>query len=77
MKYLLLIALVLGVVWLLRQQRKRPPGQSETPHAKPPPRALEIVACARCALHLPREQTVAGRQGSYCTEAHRREAEGD
>lgn len=35
-----------------------------------------MVGCARCGVHLPGQDAVRGSQGSYCTVAHRREAEG-
>jgi hypothetical protein len=35
-----------------------------------------MVRCARCGVHLPGQDAVRGSQGSYCTVAHRREAEG-
>lgn len=76
MKYLLLIALVLGVLWLMRQARPkmRPPkAHPRTDKAVP----TEIVACARCGLHLPRSDALAGTRGlHYCSAAHQREAEG-
>lgn len=75
MKYLLLIGLLLFVLWLLRQQRDR--AKATPPPARPasmPP--TEIIECARCTVHLPRAEAVAGQRGHYCCPAHRQEAEG-
>lgn len=78
MKYLLLIGLLLGVFWLLRQQRGRAKSKAAAPPARPsavaPP--TEIIECARCTVHLPRAEAVAGQRGLYCCAAHQREAEG-
>jgi len=75
MKYFLVIAFVLVLVWLWRQSR-----QAEK-KAAPPPRAgvkekgvTEMVACNVCHVHLPRSEALPGRGGFYCSEAHRSEA---
>jgi hypothetical protein len=36
-----------------------------------------MVPCARCGVHVPRNQAIPGRHGDYCCVAHRREAERD
>ena len=80
MKYLLVIAFVLVVFWLWRHNR-----QAEKNAAQPPrPRTnapagkdiTEMVACDVCHVHLPRSEALIGRDGFYCSEAHRREAGG-
>ena len=39
---------------------------------------IDIVdICTPPGLHVPQASAVHGRQGEYCCEAHRREAEGD
>jgi len=78
MKYLLVIALALVVVWLWRSSRR--PNQEQAPpktasRNKPAP-ATEVVACAVCAVHLPRADALPGGKGFYCSDAHRRQAEG-
>lgn len=78
MKYLLLIAFVLLVLWLLRGQRGASPRPKDRASPRPgaAPAPIDIVACDRCGVHLPRAEAVAGRSASYCSDAHRREAEG-
>jgi uncharacterized protein len=72
MKYLLLIVVVAVVLWLLmRTRRTGGAGDAERPgRAKPP--ALEMIACAHCGMHLPRDEALvdAGSR-RYCSEAHR------
>jgi uncharacterized protein len=81
MKYLLLIAVVVGVLWLVRGRpsRLKPPA-SKSPQPAPPAKAVSpqaMVVCAHCGLHLPRSEAVAaGIQEFYCSDAHRR-AHGD
>ena len=78
MKYLLVIALFLVVFWLWRHNRQA------KKNAAPPPRPgsnaatekniTEMVACELCHVHLPKSEALIGRDGFYCSEAHRREA---
>jgi uncharacterized protein len=80
MKYLMLIGLLLAVVWLWRLQHRntlRKPRTSRTP--KPTATNLpptEMVACEVCGVHLPRAEALPGPQGLYCSDAHRRQAQG-
>lgn len=66
MKYLLLVAVVVAVLWYLRSRPKPavPTSPSEADPAQP------MVSCVHCGVHLPRAEAVAGAQGSYCSEAH-------
>ena len=72
MKYLLLIAIVLAVLFIARAARQRVAN-------KPPPRAPDpatedepmLLACAQCGTHLPRGESLPGRGGVFCDEAHR------
>ena len=78
MKYLIVILVVLAGVWLWRNNRRaelrdrRPPG----PGAAGQTQVTEVVACAVCSVHLPRTDALPGGQGVYCSDAHRRQAEG-
>ena len=77
MKLLLLVAVVLGALWLLRSRKPGggpAPGSGQTD--RPPARSQPMVSCAHCGVHLPREDAVAGADGLYCSDAHRR-ARGD
>ena len=72
MKYLLLIVIVLAVLFIARAARQRVAD-------KPPPRAPDpatedepmLLACAQCGTHLPRGESLPGRGGVFCDEAHR------
>lgn len=67
-KSLLVIALVIGILWLLRRLRRRLMARRTTAR----PRYLETVRCGHCGVHLPRNQAVGSpREGYYCSEEHR------
>jgi uncharacterized protein len=67
MKYVLLIAVVLLVLWLLKPRRRvEPPAQR-----KAVPGTEPMVVCAHCGVHLPSSDALPGRGGVFCGEAHR------
>ena len=72
MKYLLLIAIVLAVLFIARAARQRvankPPPRAPDPAAEDEPM---LLACAQCGTHLPRGESLPGRGGVFCDEAHR------
>lgn len=74
MKLLIVLLVVLGGVWLWKRGRDRRL-QDKAP-SRDPTKALPMVRCARCGTHVPGHDAVAGRHGSYCSSAHRRESEG-
>ncbi|MBL0730145.1 PP0621 family protein [Piscinibacter sp. HJYY11] len=72
MKYILLLAVVLGTLWLMRTLRK--PKLPPQPGATPPPAPAlpeDMVSCTQCGMHLPRSEALPGRGGVFCSEAHR------
>ena len=77
MKYLLVMALALGVFWLWRHNRQaekeeRDAVKHRSATQKLPP--VDIVACAVCGVHLPKTDALSGVDASYCCDAHRRQA---
>jgi len=73
MKFLLVFAVVWIGIWVWRQGRRaelrerKAPAASRANELGPP---QEMVACARCGLHLPAPDAVQGSRGSYCSAAH-------
>ena len=65
-KLIVLIALVVLAVWLIRralrgnETREKPPVQGD------------LVACARCGVHLPRSEARLADGRLYCGEEHAR-----
>ncbi|CAN5439718.1 hypothetical protein BH09PSE5_BH09PSE5_44980 [soil metagenome] len=87
MRYLILVALVLAVFWMLRSERRAAiRRRTPRPSAQAPqsPKAVEgeaIVGCAQCDLHLPVSEAIPSRDPAlvssdggprwFCCEAHR------
>jgi len=74
-RILLLVIAVLVLVWLLRRalSGRKPGGKAGRP-ASPVP---ELVACAYCGVHLPKNEALAGRDAHgvasgryFCGEEH-------
>jgi uncharacterized protein len=73
MKYLLLIALALALLWWWRTMGRKASGrdpQNKAARATPVQAPDDMVACRHCGLHLPRPEAVTGQQGLYCSQAH-------
>ncbi|MDP3520196.1 MAG: PP0621 family protein [Hydrogenophaga sp.] len=83
MKFVLVILVVLAGVWLWRRNRAEDARDEAEAAAraqkpKPPPAVqapAEMVSCRHCGLHLPAADAVAGAQGPYCSQDHRRRHE--
>ena len=78
MKYLLVILLVLVVFWIWRsgrpsQKKAAQPSRGQNKSSEEQ-KITEMVACGVCHVHLPKSEALIGRDGFYCSEAHRREA---
>ena len=71
MKILIFLVVVFVLLWLLRgtisRRRGGPP--------RPTPAPQEMIACAHCGIHLPRDEALPGRGGVFCGEAHRSDYE--
>ena len=83
MKYLLILVLTLAVIWLWQGKRRaarankaRGPKSQPAAGSEKSLATTEIIACDVCNVHLPHTETLTGRRGNYCSEAHRRQAEG-
>ncbi|MDR2153744.1 MAG: hypothetical protein LBE78_01760 [Burkholderiaceae bacterium] len=74
MKLMIVLLAVLAGVWLWRRGRT---GGARAPKRRAQARAqaLPMVRCARCGIHVPADEVVAGRRGSYCCAGHRQDAE--
>ena len=69
-KLLWILAIVLLVVWLLRPRRSSRP-QTGPPQRPVSPDVEDMVRCARCGLHLPRNDALRNGDAFFCSEAHR------
>lgn len=77
-RILLLAIAVLVLFWLLRRALSGRKGGGKAADRGPPP-APELVACARCGVHLPKNeatlrvgQDAGAQQDHFCSEEHAR-----
>jgi uncharacterized protein len=78
MKFVLFVLALLLLLWLIKRTLapRRPPAPPRPEAARDPSGApLPMVTCAVCGLHLPRHESLPGRGGVFCGEAHRAEFE--
>lgn len=76
MKYLVLIAVILAVIWFMRGGRQAT-GRATGPGRAAPPPPQDMVECPVCRVHLPRADALPGPGGQwYCCADHRQRAGG-
>ena len=75
MKFILVLTVVVVVLWLARRALRRV--SDRDPAAPPAPALEEMVACRQCGLNLPRSDSLPGRGGVFCSQAHRAAFEQD
>ena len=68
MKYLILLLVIVLVALLLGFKRRTPPAARRE---EDPKKALTMVSCAECGLHLPVAEAMPGRGGQFCSAEHR------
>ena len=73
MKFLLLLAFVLVVVWFLRRQQRGPTVTTQSPPAERAPEGM--VKCAHCGVNQPLSESILTHGRYYCSQAHRLESE--
>lgn len=72
MKFFLFLIAVFVLLWLLRGALNRRGGGAAAAARRPPaPAPQEMIACAHCGVHLPRDEALPGRGGVFCGDAHR------
>lgn len=69
MKYLIVFLIIFVVAWRWRSARTSEMLDSQQKRDGQQP--TDMVRCAQCGVHLPANEAVTGRQGSYCSTAHR------
>ncbi|HEY8877565.1 MAG TPA: PP0621 family protein [Roseateles sp.] len=70
MKYLLLLALLAGLFFVLGAKRGRPrEPKARKPQPPAPPKAM--LRCAECGMHLPADEALPGKGGVFCSAPHR------
>ena len=74
MKYLLIFLVALLVAWSWRSSRSAAAREARSKEADGPD-ALHMLRCHQCNVHVPASESIAGREGNYCSTAHLRQAE--
>jgi uncharacterized protein len=69
MKYLFWLLVILLVWWAYRRAQK--PSANATSRQTDTPDTQDMVRCAHCGIHLPRDEAVRGEKGLYCGTEHR------
>lgn len=73
MKYLVVLAVVLVVIWFWRNSRSGNESRKTTSRRAPEAQAQDMVQCPVCSVHLPRTDALPGPDGQYyCCAEHRR-----
>lgn len=72
MKYLVLLAVLVVAIGFWRSQRRAGSEHNRAARAQPAP-PQDMVACARCGVHLPRTEALTSGQRSYCCADHQRQ----
>ena len=67
-KLLLLVIGLFVAYWILKGLRKKAGRRADESAAKDE----DMVRCAQCGVHLPRSESVAVGNASYCSADHRR-----
>lgn len=67
MSRLILIIIIIALVyWLLKSYSKQAPKQDE------PAKTQDMVSCAHCGVHLPKNESLLVEGKYYCCAAHSR-----
>ena len=70
MKFVLFIVAVFVLLWLLKRsfRRGQQPPRGPRADASAP---QQMLTCAHCGVHMPRDEALPGRGGVFCDEKHR------
>ncbi len=70
MKYVVLLALLALLFFVLGLKRSRPrEPEADAPQPPAPPRAM--LRCEECGMHLPADEALPGKGGVFCSAEHR------
>jgi uncharacterized protein len=84
MKLVLVLLAVLVGIWIFKSSRRGASGSASANNPGKPAntaspdanaKALDMVRCSHCDLHLPASDAVQGKAGVYCSPEHRQKAE--
>ena len=73
MRLLLVFVVVLILAWRWRVWREARPPRRRAPAGQP--KAITMVHCRQCGVHIPEQDAMVGSEGHYCCAAHRQAME--
>jgi len=73
-RFLILIAIVMAIVWLMRGDRRG--RQQQRTRGGDSAAGERMVQCARCGVYLPLGEAIAAEGRYFCSEEHRRSSAG-
>lgn len=73
MKYLVLFIVLVVAIGVWRGRRQGDAASPPQPERAPPPGPQDIVACARCGMHIPRTEALVLGSQAYCCAEHRQQ----
>lgn len=76
MKYVVLFIVMVVAIGVWRGRRRgdaAPDEERRAPPRTPPESPQDIVACARCGMHIPRTEALMLGSKAYCCAEHRQE----
>jgi uncharacterized protein len=73
MKFIVLVIAVLALVYLVRAslRRMQSPLESKRTKSDETGEPQQMLSCAQCGIHLPRDEALPGRGGVFCGAQHR------
>lgn len=78
MKIGLILLVVIAAIWFFKFSRRGAKGADKPASNQPDAtniKALDMVRCQFCEIHLPRPDAIEGKKGAYCSLEHKRRAE--
>lgn len=70
MKFLVLLLIVVGVIYLLKQRSRNLSYQRNTPRKRQP--TITMVQCEHCGVHLPENEAIIRQGHVWCCPEHER-----
>lgn len=72
MKYLVLLVVLVVAIGIWRHRRAPENTQAQAGQPSPPALPQDILACARCGVHIPRTEALMLGDQAYCCAEHQR-----
>lgn len=69
MRLILILAVVLGIVWLWRTGRQAD-HKKDLPRGKATSVPQDMLRCSYCSVHIPSSDAIQGTNGVYCCADH-------